>query len=100
MHHIMEVGVFSFGKVNAAVGVVIGLVVGVIYGGMMLAIGAAAGGGEGAGLGAIGAVLMIIFAPILYGGMSFIAGLIMAIVLNIVLPRVGGLELRIEKGVL
>jgi len=101
MHRIMEVGVFSAGKVSGVMGVFVGLLIGLIYGGVLLAMGVVAmtqdGGGPPAFLFIGGAVGILIFAPILYGVISFIVGLLWAVVLNLVLPRVGGLELRIEK---
>ena len=98
MQRITEIGVLSLGKTMGAVGVLIGLIIGVIYGVILGIIGAVTmGSGEEEGfVFLIGAVVAACGFPIAYGLMSFIMGLLYALVLNFVFRRTGGLEIRIE----
>jgi len=102
MNKIRRFGILSVGKVSGLSGAFLGLVIGVIYGGVVILIGLLSGasGGEGAAgiaaLGIGGGVGIMIGAPIFYGLVSFVFGLLYALILNIVLGWVGGLELEIE----
>lgn len=101
MQKITQVGVLSFAKVMGMTGVLIGLIIGVLYGSIliMLALVGAdlrpmAGGLATFG---IGALAIIVLAPIFYGIASFIGGLIYTLIINLVLKKAGGLELEIQN---
>ena len=99
MHSITHVGVLSCGKIAGLTAVVITFVCAIPYALLAMAVGI---GSNGAGMGTagmgIGAALgMVIVAPLGFGALHFIAGLMYAVVLNFVLRKTGGLELSIEK---
>ena len=109
MFRISRIGVISFAKIAGLSGALMGLIVGLMYGVGILFVsligGAAAAadpnvGNAGwglAGMGLLGAVIVIIAVPLLYGVMSFIFGLIYGLIINLVLGWAGGLELQIDK---
>jgi len=70
------------------------LLFGTLFGSLVGA--AANNGGAGAGLGMIGGIGAVIFLPILYGVMGFIAGALGAAIYNLVAGWVGGLEIEVE----
>lgn len=102
MKVIRSFGVVSMGKYLGILYAMLGLVIGVIYGGIMMIIGAigASTGGEGSGaLGALGiggGIAAIIFAPIIYGFLGFIVGLVGTLLANLALKLSGGLEVEME----
>jgi hypothetical protein len=100
MQRVTKVGVLSLAKVMGAVGVVLGVIFGGIYG-VILAIAGAIGmsnqGGDEAGVFLLMALGTCLGAPIMYGLMSFLMGLLYAAVMNFVFKYTGGLELKIES---
>jgi hypothetical protein len=102
MKVIRSFGVVSMGKYLGILYAMLGLVVGVIYGGIMMIVGAigASAGGEGSGaLGALGiggGIAAIIFAPIIYGFLGFIIGLLGTLLANLALKFSGGLEVEMD----
>jgi hypothetical protein len=99
---IRSFGVLSFGKFLGILYAMLGAVIGVIYGGIMMLFGLAGGGAnaENAGMfravGLGGGLAMIIIAPILYGLLGFIFGLIGTALANLALKFSGGLELEVD----
>jgi len=98
---IKRIGVLKAAIVQACVmglfGLVFGLcflLFGTLFGSMMGSMSNNAG--AGAGLGMIGGIGMVIFLPIMYGVMGFVAGAIGAAVYNLVAGWVGGIELEVE----
>jgi hypothetical protein len=95
-------GVLSFGKFLGILYAMLGAVIGVLYGGIMMIMGLAggSGGGENAGMfravGVGGGLAMIIIAPILYGLLGFIFGLIGTALANLALKFAGGLEIEMD----
>lgn len=105
MHKLTKIGVVSFAKVMGMSGALMGLVFGLFYGVFMIlaaiiGFSAAAGGEqEGFGLaagGLMGAVCVIVLFPLMYGALSFLFGLIYALIINLVLNLAGGLEFEME----
>ena len=99
---IRQIGVVSLAKLMAVMYAGIGLLIGVLYalfllvgGGVMLA-----SGHEGSGIG--GGMMMgmglvaIVAAPIFYGILGFIGGLISAFFFNLAAKYAGGLELEVS----
>lgn len=90
-----SIGVFSMGKVTGCAQALVGL----IFGGFMtlLAMAGIAAGGQGGIEAAIFGVGAVVIMPIMFGIFGFIGGIITAVVYNIVLSLVGGLELEFES---
>ena len=90
---IKKLGVISIAKFCGILGIIWGLVVGIF---MMLGIGGIAAamgrGALGAGIGIVGLIIMIIVGAIA----GFIGGAILAIIYNIVLGAIGGIEMDLE----
>jgi hypothetical protein len=105
---IKRVGPLSCAKIAGTVYAIMGLIIGGIVSLVALAGGlisnaarAGAGGlasssGIGAGAGAMIGVSAIVFFPILYGCMGFVATLIGAWLYNVVAGFVGGIEMDVE----
>jgi hypothetical protein len=93
-----RIGILSCGKVMGAVYALMGLILGAfvtVFATLATAVGQQAGAPQGAmaplfGIGAI------IIAPIFYGVMGFIFGIISAAFYNLVAQSIGGLELDFE----
>ena len=102
MQRVMSIGVLSLGKLMGIIGVAMGLLIGVVYGGIMILfglIGAGAAEQDGASFAAVGiggGLAVMIFAPVPYGAMSFVFGLLYALIINVALKWIGGLELEIR----
>ena len=102
MQRITQVGVLSLGKVVGASGVLVGLIIGVMYGlgivvmSLIGGVSGQAGSGGAAAIGIVGGLFVMVLVPVLYGGMSFVFGLIYGLFLNICFNLVGGLEVKIE----
>jgi hypothetical protein len=102
VHRVTQIGVLSLAKIMGIAGLGIGLLIGVIYAlfGSLLAMVGMFGGEDTAGLAGMGIVLAgmaVVGVPLVYGGLSFVSGLIYALILNVVLGWTGGLEIRIES---
>lgn len=100
---IRKVGVLSLGKLMAVMYAGIGLVLGGLYalfavlgGGAMMAMGgesdSALGGGMMIGMG----LAAIVIAPIFYGLLGFIGGIISAFFFNLAAKYTGGLDLEVQ----
>lgn len=100
---IRKVGVLSLGKLMAVMYAGIGLVLGGLYalfavlgGGAMMAMGgesdSALGGGMMIGMG----LAAIVIAPIFYGVLGFIGGIISAFFFNLAAKYTGGLDLEVQ----
>lgn len=86
---IKRIDPMSFAKIFAVIYAVIGLLMGVLF----ALIGSSLGGGMmGSGFG-VGAIILF---PILYGGIGFIANLIVAAIYNLVAGWVGGVRIDVE----
>ena len=102
MKIIRSFGVLSFGKFLGTLYAMLGAVIGVIYGGIMMIFGLVGGGAEGENAGMFravgvgGGLAMIILAPILYGLLGFIFGLIGTALANLALKFTGGLEIEMD----
>ncbi|KFN49640.1 hypothetical protein [Arenimonas composti] len=98
---IKRIGVISCAKVMGVLYAGIGLLIGLLYalfalvgGGAMMASGAseaAFGGGVMMGIG----VAMVVIAPIVYGLMGFLAGLLTAWLYNLAAGFAGGIEIEV-----
>lgn len=94
MHRVKSVGVLSVAKIMGAIYAVLGLVLMPFFL-LMGMIGSLAGGRENP-LGALGALALGIMAPILYGGIGFIGGAIMALLYNLMAKWLGGIEVEVQ----
>ncbi len=86
---------FSYAKVSGVLGAALGLVIG-LFASLAAMVGSAFGGGDAGVFGAIFGIGSIIFFPIFYGVIGFIASLIMAFLFNLVVTWVGGIEVEFE----
>jgi len=93
---IRRVGPLSVAKIAGTLYAAIGLFVGAIFSLISVAGGFASNTSEGAGIAAVMGVGAIVFFPLLYGGMGFIATLIMAWLYNVIAGAVGGVELDVQ----
>lgn len=98
---IKRVAVVKAGVIQACVMALFGLVAGLfllLFGSLAGSMMGAAGGDAvaGLGLGMLGGIGVVIFMPIMYGVVGFIAGVIGAAAYNFVARHVGGLELDVE----
>lgn len=98
---IKRIGVLKAGIVQSCIMAFFGLLIGLcllffgtLLGGLFGAIGDQAGAGLGLGL--IGGVGMLIFLPITYAVIGFVAGVVGAAVYNLVAGFVGGIEIEVE----
>jgi hypothetical protein len=92
--------VLSLAKIQGLLFLGFGLLFGVLYGLIVSGIGivAAASGEKEALLLIIVGVVFMVLVPLLYGGMGFAMGALMAWLYNVVARRIGGLEIDIETG--
>jgi hypothetical protein len=93
---ITRIGPLSVAKVAGTLYTAIGLIVGAMVSLISMAGGFAANTSEGAGVAALMGVGAIVFFPILYGVMGFIATLIMAALYNVIAGAVGGVEMDVR----
>lgn len=103
MQKITGLGILSIGKFLGILYGMLGLIIGVIYGGILVLFSLlAAGGSSGqqaggiAAFGVVGGIAVVVGAPIFYGLVGFIGGLIMAIIANLALRLSGGIELQLD----
>lgn len=89
--------VMSCGIMLGALYMILGLVVGAIFFLISLVGIAAGGGGEAAMGGLIGGVGVLIIAPLFYGAMGFIGGIIGALLYNLVAGMAGGIRMDLES---
>jgi hypothetical protein len=87
-----RVGVLSCGKILGLLYFFAGIIVGLIFFFFAL-VGAMAAPAE-ALVGVMVSLLFIIFLPVLYGGMGFVAGLIFGLLYNLITQYFGGLEME------
>ncbi len=87
-----RVGVLSCGKIVGLLYFFAGIIVGLIFFFFAL-IGAMTAPAE-AMLGVLVSLLFIIFLPVFYGGMGFVAGLICGLIYNLIAQYFGGLEME------
>ena len=94
MHTIKSVGVLSVAKILGVLYFALGLIFMPIF---LLAglAGMMAGGREAAFSGITGIVLAIMM-PVLYGGLGFVMGAIMAFLYNLVAKWLGGIEVQVQ----
>lgn len=98
---IKRIGVLKAGIVQGCIMALFGLLMGLCFlffgtllGGLFGAIGDQTGAGLGLGL--LGGVGMVIFLPITYAVIGFVAGAVGAAVYNLVAGFVGGIEIEVE----
>lgn len=95
---ILRIDPLSLGKVLGALYAILGLIGGLIFAvfAILAAIigGASGGGGEAALGGVVVAVFAVIAAPIIYGIMGFLFGLLGAFLYNVVASFVGGVRIE------
>ena len=89
-----RVGPFSVGKIMGGAYAVLGLFIGGIFA-LLCVLGATFGGRES--LPALFGVLAIVVAPIFYGVMGFLVGIIGAALYNVAAGILGGIELEFEN---
>lgn len=95
-----RIGVLSLAKVLAVIYAGIGLVVGGMLS-MFAVLGGIAGASRDAASGVVGLLIgvgAIFFAPIFYGVMGFLGGLLTAALYNGASSLMGGLELDLDPG--
>jgi hypothetical protein len=99
---IRRIGVFSLAKIMGVLYAGLGLVIGICFalftmlgGGAMMASGQDGGGAAGGMMMGMG-LGMAIFAPIFYGLVGFIGGLICGWLFNLAAGFVGGLEIETQ----
>lgn len=103
MYIVRSVGVLSVAKISGCIYAVMALIFVpfVLMAGLMGALGALANSGSHdnpiAAFGAVGMVLLAIFIPIFYGIFGFIAGLIGALLYNLMAKWVGGFEIELQQ---
>ena len=98
---IKRIGVLKAAIVQGCVMALFGLLMGLcflFFGTMLGGLFGAANNQAGAGLGfgLLGGIGMVIFLPIMYGVIGFVAGAIGAAVYNLVAGFVGGIEIEVE----
>lgn len=102
MKVIRSVGVVSVGKYLGALYGMLGLVFGLVYGGTLVLIGAGNAGSQVEAISRMGAhsigggLAAMAFAPVVYGLLGFVAGLLGAVLTNLALKFSGGLEVEME----
>jgi hypothetical protein len=89
-----RIGVLSVGKIMGVIYAVIGVFVGGIFS-LIAIVGSAAGRSNEFIPGFLAGAAAIVIAPILYGLMGFIGGIIMAALYNVFASLVGGVELEL-----
>jgi hypothetical protein len=92
MQKIRKIGILSVARISAITSAVIGIFIGLIY--FLIGIFLFVSGSY-----IIGSLMLssIILAPLGYGILGFLSGLIMAWVYNIVARKFGGIEIELEK---
>jgi len=98
---ISKIGAMSLGKIMGVTYALLGLLIGGCFAliplaGAGLASASSDEGGMPAMFGAMFGVGAIIIAPILYGVMGFLSGLIGALIYNVVAGMIGGVELDVS----
>ena len=100
---IKKFDVLSVGKIYAVMMLIMMLLICIPYGLFIIALslsGASSIGGEGGlalgGGGVVAGLLVMIGLPIVYGIIGFIAGIIGALIYNILSGMVGGVEIEVE----
>lgn len=98
MQRIQRIGVLSLAKIQGLLFLLFGLLFGLLYGLVMCGIGivAAVSGEKEALILVIAGVAFMVLFPLMYGGMGFVMGALMAWLYNVVARRIGGLEIDIE----
>jgi len=94
-----HINVLSFGKVMAIIGAIIGLILGILFAAQALMLGGMTGGLGLPGAGLIGVgmgVASIVIFPIVYAIVSFIGGVIYAVIYNFVASKVGPIKITLE----
>jgi hypothetical protein len=92
-----RIGPLSLAKISGILYAIIGLVAGFFFAAMafiMAAVGSNFDGGGGAFPGILIGVVTIFAAPILYGLMGFLAGLVSAVLYNLLAGVIGGVEVE------
>jgi hypothetical protein len=95
MYTVKSVGVLSVAKIAAFTYASMAL----IFAPFVLiaaALGAFAGGREAAAFGMVGAVLLAIVLPVVYGLMGFVFGALSAFIYNLIAGWVGGIQLQLQ----
>jgi len=91
-----RVGPMSMAKVSGTLYIVIGLFIGAIFSSISI-LGLATATQDGPGrLGMMFGAGAILWAPIFYGLLGFVGGLIMAALYNVMAKLVGGVQLELE----
>ena len=93
---IRRIDPLSAGKVLGLIQALIGLVVGLFFS-MITVFGMAVGGGEAIAVGLITGLGAVLFLPLSYGIMGFLAGVLGAFLYNAVASMAGGIELETEE---
>jgi hypothetical protein len=93
---IKRIGPVSCAKITGTLYAILGIVLGAIFSLASLVGAFASDLSGGAGLGAIIGVGAIIAFPVLYGGIGFVATLIVAWLYNVIAGLVGGIEMDLQ----
>ncbi|MEK6967438.1 MAG: hypothetical protein AABX51_02290 [Nanoarchaeota archaeon] len=99
---VKKIDVLSTAKLYGVMMGLIGLVIGIIWALLALLAATVLGTavrqpGLGASIGGLLGLAMIIFFPLVYGGIGFVAGALGAIGYNFISGFVGGIELELEQ---
>ena len=99
MQRITRIGPLSLGKLMGGLGAVFGLFIGMIFtvvslfGAAMMAAGSS---GAESLFGIVFGIGAIFVFPILYGGFSFLQGVVVAAIANVAMRVFGGLEIQLS----
>jgi hypothetical protein len=100
---IKKLGVLSVAKMYAVLGFVMGLIIGIMYlifglifGAMMMGM-AGRNGAAAGGFSVLWGIVGLIFFPIFYSIVSFVAGAIGALIYNLCAGFIGGIEIEVEN---
>jgi len=88
----------SLAKLSALLYAVLGLLVGAVFSVLAMVGGFASDSSHGSGIAAAMGIGGVIFFPILYGTMGFVASLVGAWLYNIAAGIMGGIELDVQPG--
>jgi predicted Zn finger-like uncharacterized protein len=93
---IRSIGVLSVGGIMGSIYAILGLIIGALMTILSL-LGAAVGGRNGGPEAVLFGVCSIVFIPVFYGAIGFVAGIIMAALYNVMANIIGGIRLELDS---
>jgi hypothetical protein len=88
-----RIGPFSCAKISGIIYAIVGLILGGLFSFIAL-VGTAFSDSPSSALFGVGAVIIL---PIIYGGLGFVGGALMAWLYNVVASWIGGIEMEFEE---